>query len=52
MNYDKDYEIGRIQIFISEFKDRQLNKTNKKLKALEDKIEKLTGQTTQKNRSV
>ena len=29
------------------FKDRQLKKLNKKLKELEDKIEKLTGQTTQ-----
>ena len=29
------------------FKDRQLKKLNKKLKELEDKIEKLTGQTTE-----
>ena len=29
------------------FKDRQLKKLNKKLKELEDKLEKLTGQTTE-----
>ena len=45
--YDTDYEASRIQIFISKFKDRQLRKINKKLKELEDKIEKWTGQTTQ-----
>ena len=45
--YDADYEASRIQTFISKFKDRQLKKLNKKLKELEDKIEKLTGQTTQ-----
>ena len=44
--YDADYEAGRIQTFISKFKDRQL-KLNKKLKELEDKMEKLTGQITQ-----
>ena len=45
--YDADYEASRTQTFISKFKDRQLKKLNKKLKELEDKIEKLTGQTTQ-----
>ena len=45
--YDPDYEAIRIQTFISKSKDRQLKKLNKKLKELEDKIEKLTGQTTQ-----
>ena len=45
--YDADYEASRIQTFISKFKDRQLKKLNKKLKELEDKIEKLTGQITQ-----
>ena len=39
--YDEDYEIGRIQTFISKFKDRQLKKLNKNLKELEHKIEKL-----------
>ena len=42
-----DYEASRIEIFISKSKDRQLKKLNKKLKELEDKIEKLTCQTTQ-----
>ena len=35
-HYDEDYEIGRMQSFISEFKDRQLKKlekeSNKKIK--------------------
>ena len=30
--HDKDYEIGRIQTFISTFKDRQLKQSIKKIK--------------------
>ena len=45
--YDADYEASRIETFISKFKDRQFKKLNNKLKHLEDKIEKLTSQTTQ-----
>ena len=45
--YDEDYEASRIQTFISKFKERQLKKLNKQSKELEDKIEKLTCQTTQ-----
>ena len=45
--FDADYEAGRIQTFISKFKDKQLKKLNKKLKELEGNIEKLTGQITQ-----
>ena len=45
--YDLDYEASRIQTFISKFNDRQLKKLNKKLRELGNKIEKLTGQTTQ-----
>ena len=41
--YDADFKASRIQTFISKFKDIQF----KKLKELEDKIEKLTGQITQ-----
>ena len=44
--YDADYEANRIQTFISKSKDRQLKKSNKKFKKLEDKIETLTGETT------
>ena len=40
--YDEDYEIGRIQTFISKFKNRLLWKlekeSNKKVKELEDEI--------------
>ena len=52
--YDTDYEISKIQIFISEFKDKKIKEKentikekDKKIKELEDKIKKLTGQTTQ-----
>ena len=41
-DYDADYEASRIQIFISEFKDRQLKTLNKNVKELEDKINELT----------
>ena len=48
--YDEDYEIVRIQSFISEFKDRQLKKlekeSNKKIKELEDEIKELKLQLT------
>ena len=48
--YDEDYEIGRIQTFISEFKDRQLKKlekeSNKEIKELEDEIKELKLQLT------
>ena len=44
-HYDEDYEIGRIQSFVSEFKDIQLKKlekeSNKKIKELEDEIKEL-----------
>ena len=44
-HYDEDYEISRIQTFLSKFKNRQLKKSekksNKKIKELEDKIKKL-----------
>ena len=45
--YDADFQASRIQTFISKLKDRQLKKLSKKLKELEDKIEKLVGQITQ-----
>ena len=48
--YDVDYEVSRVQTFISKFKDRQLKKSekesNKKLKELENKIKKLKLQLT------
>ena len=44
-HYDEDYETGRLQSFVSEFKDIQLKKlekeSNKKIKELEDKIKEL-----------
>ena len=43
-NCDKDYEIGRIQTFISKFKNRQSKElekeSNKKVKKVEDEIKK------------
>ena len=46
-SYDPDYESSRIQTFISKFKDRKLKKLSKRLKELEDKTGKLTGQIIQ-----
>ena len=49
--YDTDYEVSKIQIFISEFKDKKIKEKentikekDKKIKELEDKIKKLTDQ--------
>ena len=41
--YDTDYEVSKIQTFISKFKDRQLKKLewNKKIKGKENKIKEL-----------
>ena len=43
--YDTDYEVSKIQTFISKFKDRQLKKlekeSNKKIKEKEKKIKEL-----------
>ena len=44
--YDADYEVSRIQTFITEFRDRQLKKSSKKIKELEDKIQELRLQLT------
>ena len=41
--YDTDYEASRMQTFTSKFKDRKLEKLSKKLKELDNKIEKMTG---------
>ena len=39
--YDADYEVSRIQTFISKLRERQLKESNKKIKEQEDKIKKL-----------
>ena len=52
--YDEDYEIGRIQTFISKFKKRQLKKNRKRIKQKNKRTSrrnkkltlKLTSQTT------
>ena len=48
--YDKNYEIGRIETFISKYKDRQLKKLEKesseKTKELQYKIKELKLQLT------
>ena len=44
--YDTDYEVSKIQTFISKFKDRQLKKIRKriKVKEKENKINELEGE--------
>ena len=39
--YDADYEVSRIQTFISKFRERQLKQSNKKIKEAEGKIKRL-----------
>ena len=49
-HYNEDYAIGRIETFISKFKDRQLKKlekeSNEKIKELQYKIKELKLQLT------
>ena len=40
-NYDADYEVSRMQTFISQFKDNKIKERDNKNKELEDEIEKL-----------
>ena len=47
--YDADYEVSRIQTFITEFRDRQLKNLSKKIKELEDKIQELKLQLTSRS---
>ena len=50
--YDLDYQVGTIETFIDEFKDRQSekleNKSNKKIKKLEDKIKEKEEESSKK----
>ena len=39
--YDTDYEVSKIQIFISEFKDKKIKENENTIKELEEEIEKL-----------
>ena len=48
--YDTDYEVSKIQTFISKFKDKKMKEKQNKIKELEDEIEKLKLQLT--NQSV
>ena len=47
--YDADYEVSRIQTFITEFRDWQLKNLSKKIKELEDKIQELKLQLTSRS---
>ena len=38
--YDTDYEVSKIQIFISEFKDKKVKEKGHKIKELEDELKK------------
>ena len=44
--YDADHDASRIQTFINKFRDRKLQKLNKKIKEPEDKIKELKLQLT------
>ena len=44
--YDTDYEVSRIQIFISKFKEKKRKEKENKIKELEDEIKKLKLQLT------
>ena len=39
--YDTDYEVSKIQTFISKFKDKKIKEKENKIKELEDKIKKI-----------
>ena len=45
-NYDANYEAGRIQVFISQFKENKIKEKDNKIKELEDEIKKLKLQLT------
>ena len=48
--YDTDYEVSKIQTFISKFKEKKIKEKENKIKELEDEIKKLKLQLT--NQSV
>ena len=48
--YDTDYEVSKIQAFISKFKDKKIKEKENKIKELENKTKKLKLQLT--NQSV
>ena len=41
--YDTDYEVSKIQIFISKFKENKIKETENKTKEKENKIKELKG---------
>ena len=43
-NYDADYEVSRIQVFISQFKENKIKEKGNKIKELEEEIKKLKRQ--------
>ena len=49
-SYDTDYEVSKIQIFISKFREKKIKEKENKIKELEDEIKKLKLQLT--NQSV
>ena len=42
--YDLDYEVGNIEAFIDEFKNKKIKELEDKIKELEDKNKKLNNQ--------
>ena len=43
-NYDADYEVSIIQVFISQFKENKIKEKDNKIKELEEEIKKLKRQ--------
>ena len=39
--YETDYEVSKIQIFISEFKDEKIKENENKIQELEDELKKV-----------
>ena len=45
-DYDADYQVRKIQIFIGKFKEKRIKEKENKIKELEDEIKKLKLQLT------
>ena len=48
-NYEADYEVSRIKVFISQFKENKIKEKDHKIKELEEQIKKLKLQLTKQS---